>query len=90
MVVVPNSPQFQTLAEKFNKQYGGLFVREGRDFHDRFIVLDETEYYHLGASIKDAGNRGFMFSRIEEDHVVKAFRTEWGVAWENAREVVKP
>lgn len=31
-----------------------------------------------------------MFSRIEEDHVVKAFRTEWGVAWENAREVVKP
>lgn len=53
-------------------------------------MLDETEYYHLGASIKDAGNRGFMFSRIEEDHVVKAFRTEWGVAWENAREVVKP
>jgi len=36
-------------AEAFNTQYGGLSVRTSDAFHDRFVVVDSTEFYHLGA-----------------------------------------
>ncbi len=39
-------------------------------FHDRFLVLDATDAYHGGASIKDAGKRAFMVSRIEDPETV--------------------
>lgn len=42
---------------KFNAQYPKLSVKKTTDFHDRFLILDKTEVYHIGASIKDAGKR---------------------------------
>ncbi len=42
---------------KFNAQYQGLLVKTRNDFHDRFLIIDDTEVYHIGASIKDAGKR---------------------------------
>jgi hypothetical protein len=69
---------------KFNDQYGGLQIRTSDAFHDRFIIVDDVHYYHLGASIKDAGKAGFMYSRLEseplKDTVRKLFESAWSAA----------
>ena len=78
------SSALKMAAIAFNKQYGGLSIRESNAFHDRFIIINESDYYHFGASIKDLGSKGFMFSRIEEPKVVRDLRNrfvrEWGAA----------
>ena len=45
--------------QKFNKEYPILKVSKTNKFHDRFIVIDNREMYHLGASIKDLGKKCF-------------------------------
>lgn len=42
---------------KFKAQYPKLSVKATTDFHDRFLIIDKTEVYHIGASIKDAGKK---------------------------------
>lgn len=82
------SPALRTAADAFNRQYGGLSIRTSQAFHDRFVVVDDREFYHFGASIKDLGNRGFMFSRIEEPDVINALSAKWTQEWNRARVVV--
>jgi hypothetical protein len=65
-----------------------LQIRTSDAFHDRFICVDGRDFYHFGASIKDAGARGFMFSRVEEPAVIKALRDEWTRVWNSATVVV--
>lgn len=50
----------------FNKQYGKLTVKYTTDFHDRFMILDRSLLYHIGASIKDAGKKTFEISQIDD------------------------
>ena len=50
---------------KFNAQYPTLSVRTSTNFHDRFLILDEKELYHIGASLKDLGRKCFAFSTME-------------------------
>ncbi len=57
--------------EKFNAQYSVLTVKNIATFHDRFIILDELICYHIGASIKDAGNKSFGITKIEDDKNIK-------------------
>jgi len=75
------NPQLKNAIVLFNKQYRNLEIHLSDVFHDRFIFIDDNELYHFGASIKDAGNRGFMFSRIEEEEIItllkKKFDDEW-------------
>ena len=40
-------------------------------FHDRFIVIDNKELYHIGASLKDLGKKCFAISKIEDDEYIK-------------------
>ena len=60
-----------------------IHVRTTTDFHDRFIVLDGTVCVHVGASIKDAGKRACMVSRIEDsgnrDAMLRQLNESWGV-----------
>lgn len=53
--------------ERFNKQYEPIEVVEFSKSHDRFLILDETEIYHLGASLKDLGKKWFAFSKLNID-----------------------
>ena len=53
-------------SKAFNSQYGPLNIKFTNEFHDRFLILDEKELYHIGASIKDAGKKAFEIS-INED-----------------------
>jgi len=50
--------------EKVNAQYGGFELKAFTQSHDRFLILDREEIYHLGASLKDLGKRWFAFSRL--------------------------
>lgn len=57
--------------KKFNDQYPKLSVKYSQEFHDRFLLFDETELYHIGASIKDLGKKCFAFSRMEDERLIK-------------------
>ena len=59
------TPQIQLDLEKHNAQYPHIEIRVLKNTHDRFLILDNKELYHLGASLKDLGKRWFAFSRID-------------------------
>ena len=82
------SPVVKTAALAFNKQYGNLSIRTSQAFHDRFVIIDNCDFYHFGASIKDLGNRGFMFSRIEESSIIDALRAKWVEEWGKATQII--
>jgi len=51
--------------KKHNSQYPPIEIRILKNTHDRFLILDEKELYHLGASLKDLGKRWFAFSKLD-------------------------
>lgn len=53
--------------QKYNKQYKNIRLKEVKNFHDRFLIIDNSEIYHIGASIKDLGNKVFAFSKLNID-----------------------
>ena len=57
---------------KFNSQYPKLTVKINEDFHDRFIIIDRTEVYHIGASIKDAGKKSFGITKLDVEDLTKS------------------
>lgn len=56
---------------KFNAQYPKLSVKTTTDFHDRFLIIDKMEVYHIGASIKDAGKKSFGITKIEDKDLIQ-------------------
>ena len=57
--------------QKFNKEYPVLKLARTNKFHDRFIMIDSKELYHLGASIKDLGKKCFGINKIEDTEMLK-------------------
>lgn len=57
--------------EKFNAQYEKLEIKHSQDFHDRFLIIDHLELYHIGASLKDLGKKCFAFSLIEDKNLLQ-------------------
>lgn len=57
--------------KKFNKEYPILKLEKTNKFHDRFIIVDNKEMYHLGASIKDLGKKCFGINKIEDIKIVE-------------------
>ena len=56
--------------QKFNKEYPILVIAKSNKFHDRFIVIDNKEIYHVGASLKDLGKKCFAISKIEDTEYI--------------------
>jgi hypothetical protein len=52
--------------ERHNSQYSPIQLQELRDSHDRFLIIDRKELYHVGASLKDLGKKWFAFSKMDE------------------------
>ena len=50
---------------KHNAQYRPITIHRIKQVHDRFLLIDGKELYHIGASIKDLGKRWFAFSRMD-------------------------
>jgi len=59
--------QLKLDVERFNTQYEPVEVKEFAKSHDRFLIIDEIEVYHIGASLKDLGKKWFAFSRLNID-----------------------
>ena len=53
--------------EKYNKQYHNIELKSIKKVHDRFLLIDDKELYHIGASLKDLGSKTFAFSKIDSD-----------------------
>lgn len=52
--------------KKANEQYDNTFeAKELKTSHDRFLIIDQKELYHLGASLKDLGKKWFAFSKLD-------------------------
>jgi hypothetical protein len=63
------SKQFSLDVQKANEQYGNFGLIQFSQSHDRFLIIDGKEIYHLGASLKDLGKKWFAFSRLEAKSV---------------------
>ena len=59
------SKQLKLDFEKYSKQYDNITLKTFKNAHDRFLIIDKKEVYHLGASIKDLGKKWFAFSKID-------------------------
>lgn len=75
-VIIHTDRKHCSLTEKeitdFNTQYGPLEIRFTDEFHDRFLILDNKELYHIGTSIKDAGKKAFEISLNEDGKILEA------------------
>ncbi len=63
------SQEFKLDTAKINSQYEMIRVHVFKTCHDRFIVIDDTTVYHIGASLKDLGKKWFAFSKIDKNVV---------------------
>jgi hypothetical protein len=61
--------QLQLDMKKANEQYGGFELKPFNKSHDRFLIIDHNEVYHLGASLKDLGKKWFAFSKLDKQMV---------------------
>ena len=57
--------------QKFNKEYPILEIAKTDKFHDRFILIDNKELYHVGASLKDLGKKCFAINKIEDINCIE-------------------
>jgi len=63
------SNQLTLDVKKANEQYGDFEIRVFVNSHDRFIIIDNSDVYHLGASLKDLGKKWFAFSKMDKNSV---------------------
>lgn len=75
----PRTKLTQCDTDTFNAQYPQLTLEYTTAFHDRFLIIDGTEGYFIGASPKDAGRKSFAIARIEDGEMVKSILTRLGV-----------
>ena len=65
MITKNISKQFKLDVKKYKEQYPNVELKEFKDTHDRFLIIDEKEIYHFGASLKDLGKKWFAFSKMD-------------------------
>ncbi len=61
------SKQLKLDLEKYNTQYKPITIKTFKDAHDRFMIIDENEVYHIGASLKNLGKKWFGFSKMDSE-----------------------
>jgi hypothetical protein len=61
------SKQLKLDLQKYNAQYPKIEIEQFELSHDRFLIIDEKEIYHFGASLKDLGNKWFAVSKMDID-----------------------
>jgi len=61
------SKQLSLDVQKYNSQYPYIEIKEFKQSHDRFIIIDGREVYHFGASLKDLGKKWFAFSKFDKE-----------------------
>ena len=59
------TPQLQLDLTRHNNQYPPINIRTYSQAHDRFLIIDQSDVYHIGASLKDLGKKLFAFSKMD-------------------------
>ena len=81
------SKQLALDLKKANEQYGNFEVIPFSKSHDRFLIIDHNEVYHLGASLKDLGKKWFAFTKLHAESVKELLReidvniSSWHYSW---------
>ena len=74
IIITSNKSNISKLdIQKFNKEYPVLKIAKIDKFHDRFIIIDNKELYHCGASIKDLGKKCFGVNKIDNIDIINKF-----------------
>ena len=78
VTIVTNSPsRISKLAlDKFISQYPETQVLKSDEFHDRFIIIDNSKLYHVGASLKDVGKKCFAISVLDNQNIIKTILSD--------------
>ena len=63
------SKQLKLDFQKYQTQYQNIELKEFKNSHDRFLIIDKKEIYHIGASLKDLGKKWFAFSKFEIENL---------------------
>ncbi len=61
------SKQLRLDLKKHNQQYSPVAIKQFKQSHDRFLILDNSTIYHFGASLKDLGKKWFAFSKFDKE-----------------------
>lgn len=64
------SKKLQLDLDKHNEQYAPIEIKTFQNSHDRFLILDHKDIYHIGASLKDLGKKWFAFSKLDRNSVI--------------------
>lgn len=76
---------FALEARKFIAQHANkIEVRTTGSYHDRFVFTDGVKCWHLGASIKDAGNKAFAMSEFDSPDIVRLIRSDIEATWNSS------
>ena len=70
LITKNNSKLTKTEIDKYNKEYNNLNIIYSSSFHDRYIILDNKDIYHIGTSINYAGSKVFSINKLE-DSIIK-------------------
>ena len=86
ILTVKTPPDFAVEINKFKQQNSGfdIAIRIAGDFHDRFIIRDSKDFFHLGHSIKDFGSKACMLTQIQDAHNCEALKTQFEKSWQSA------
>lgn len=71
MITIYSKNLDNNLINKYNSQYSNVIFKMDNRFHDRFIIIDESDVYHCGASFKDLGKKCFGINRIKDEKMIK-------------------
>ena len=70
-IVLSNQSRLTELdINKYNQQYNNLTIIYNNTFHDRFLIIDKKEMYHLGTSLNNAGTKTFSINKIEDNRLI--------------------
>jgi hypothetical protein len=69
-IYTPNiTKELELDLKKHNAQYTPVLLKKFNQSHDRFLILDQKEVYHIGASLKDLGKKWFAFSKLDIENL---------------------
>ena len=81
-IQIVTSPRGNHLSDnditRFNEQYGGLTITTSRNFHDRFLIVDDKNIYLFGASLKNLGEKCFVIAKLDPANIPE-FLTRLGL-----------
>ena len=66
----------KNLISKYQSQYNNLDIHITDKFHDRFIIIDDMELYHCGASFKDLGKKCFTINKINSNDLLNELKNK--------------